>query len=52
METESDRSETAGDSASTSASQESEPETETEIVWYLADDPEYKLDQRDRKSVV
>ena len=39
VETESDSSETADDSASTSASQESEPETET--VWYLADDPEY-----------
>ena len=52
VETESDRSETAGDSASTSASQESEPETETEIVWYLADDPEYKLDQSSVNSML
>ena len=50
METESDSSETAGDSASTSASQESEPETET--VWYLADDPEYKLDQSSVNSML
>ena len=50
METESDRSETAGDSASTSASQESEPETET--VWYLTDDPEYKLDQSSMNSML
>lgn len=37
-------------SASTSASQESEPETET--VWYLADDPEYKLDQSSVNSML
>ena len=50
VETESDSSETADDSASTSASQESEPETET--VWYLADDPEYKLDQSSVNSML
>lgn len=37
-------------SASTSASQESEPETET--VWYLTDDPEYKLDQSSVNSML
>ena len=37
-------------SASTSASQESEPETET--VWYLTDDPEYKLDQSSMNSML
>lgn len=51
VETESDsNSETADDSASTSTSQESEPETET--VWYLADDPEYKLDQSKVSSML
>lgn len=43
-------SETADDSASTSASEETEPETE--IVWYLADDPEYKLDQSTVSSML
>ena len=43
-------SETADDSASTSASEETEPETE--IVWYLADDPEYKLNQSTVSSML
>ena len=43
-------SESADDSASTSASEESEPETET--VWYLADDPEYRLDQSSVNSML
>lgn len=43
-------SEAADDSASTSASEETEPETE--IVWYLADDPEYKLDQSSVNSML
>lgn len=43
-------SEAADDSASTSASEETEPETE--IVWYLADDPEYKLDQSTVSSML
>lgn len=43
-------SETADDSASASASEETEPETET--VWYLADDPEYQLDQSTVSSML
>lgn len=43
-------SEAADDSESTSASEETEPETE--IVWYLADDPEYKLDQSTVSSML
>lgn len=43
-------SEAADASASTSASEETEPETE--IVWYLADDPEYKLDQSTVSSML
>lgn len=43
-------SEAADDSASASASEETEPETET--VWYLADDPEYKLDQSSVNSML
>lgn len=43
-------SETADDSASTSSSEASEPETET--VWYLADDPEYQLDQSTVSSML
>ena len=43
-------SEAADESASTSTSEETEPETET--VWYLADDPEYKLDQSSVNSML
>lgn len=43
-------SEAASDSTSTAASEETEPETET--VWYLADDPEYKLDQSTVNSML
>ena len=47
---ESNSSEDADNSASTSASEESEPETET--VWYLADDPKYRLDQTSVNSML
>ena len=51
MEAESESTSEAADaSASTSASEETEPETE--IVWYLADDPEYKLDQSTVSSML
>lgn len=51
VETESEStSEAADDSASTSASEETEPETE--IVWYLSDEPEYKLDQSSVSSML
>lgn len=43
-------SEAASDSTSTAGSEETEPETET--VWYLADDPEYKLDQSTVNSML
>ena len=43
-------SEAASDSTSTAASEKTEPETET--VWYLADDPEYKLDQSTVNSML
>lgn len=43
-------SEAASDSTSTAASEETEPETET--VWYLVDDPEYKLDQSTVNSML
>lgn len=45
-----DTSEAASDSTSTAGSEETEPETET--VWYLADDPEYKLDQSTVNSML
>ena len=43
-------SEAASDSTSTAGSEETEPETET--VWYLVDDPEYKLDQSTVNSML
>lgn len=51
VEAESESTSEAADAfASTSASEETEPETE--IVWYLADDPEYKLDQSSVNSML
>lgn len=51
VEAESESTSEAADAfASTSASEETEPETE--IVWYLADDPEYKLDQSSMNSML
>lgn len=43
-------SEAASDSTRTAGSEETEPETET--VWYLVDDPEYKLDQSTVNSML
>ncbi|OUN87815.1 DUF4340 domain-containing protein [Gemmiger sp. An50] len=43
-------SEAASDSTSTAGSEETEPETET--VWYLVEDPEYKLDQSTVNSML
>lgn len=51
VEAESESTSEAADAfASTSASEETEPETE--IVWYLADDPEYKLNQSTVSSML
>ena len=51
VEAESESTSEAADAfASTSVSEETEPETE--IVWYLADDPEYKLDQSSVNSML